>query len=132
MGAAYFIVLDKPDPGFDPFVNGKAIGREARRLSLLAKSGGIKPVDDYVSIDGSEAAAFAEEEGVEADIGIADARWFDAEEGLRWVASLRGLLNANPKGVKDAAAVLEDLQAYEDVFLKAKGIGARWHLSVDF
>ena len=26
MGAAYFIALDNPEPGFDPFVNGKAIG----------------------------------------------------------------------------------------------------------
>jgi len=27
VGAAYYIVLDNPNPGFDTFVNGKAIAR---------------------------------------------------------------------------------------------------------
>ena len=42
MGAAYFIVLDNPKPGFDTFVNGKAIAREAPAIEKIAKKLKIK------------------------------------------------------------------------------------------
>jgi hypothetical protein len=59
MGAAYFITLDHPDPGFDPFVNGKAVAREAGRLAEVAASLGLKGPNDYFSIGGDEAAGLS-------------------------------------------------------------------------
>src|SRR5688572_4519275 len=132
MGAAYFIALDNPEPGFDPFVNGKAVAREAKRISKVASSLGLKTPDEYVSMGGDEAAAMAEEFGVGDDVHAPPEQWFDADEGLAWVARLRAHIRSDAKSVKDAEAVLADLAEYERVLSQAKPIGARWHFSVDF
>jgi hypothetical protein len=132
MGAAYFIALDNPEPGFDPFVDGKAIAREAKRISKVASSLGLKTPDDYVSMGGDEAAAMAEEFGISEDVQAPPEQWFDADEGLAWVTRLRSHIQSDSKSVKDPGAVLEDLAEYERVLTQAKAIGAKWHLSVDF
>ena len=132
MGAAYFIALDNPDPGFDPLVNGKAIARDAKRLSRVASSLGLKTPDDYVSMGGDEAASIAEEFGISDDIQAPPEQWFAADEGLAWVARLRAHIQSDAKAMKDADAVLADLAEYECVLLQAKSIGAKWHFSVDF
>ncbi len=132
MGAAYFIALDNPDPGFDPFVNGKAIAREAKRLSKAASSLGLMTPDDYVSMGGDEAASMAEEFGIGEEIQAPPEQWFDADEGLAWVGRLRAHIQSDAKAVKDAEAVLADLGEYERVLTQAKSIGAKWHFSVDF
>ncbi len=132
MGAAYFIALDNPEPGFDPFVNGKAIAREGKRISKVASSLGLKTPDDYVSMGGDEAAAMAEEFGVGDDVQAPPEQWFDPDEGLAWVGRLRAHIRSDAKAVKDAEAVLADLAEYERVLSQAKSIGAKWHFSVDF
>ena len=132
MGAAYFIALDNLDPGFDPFVNGKAIARHATRLSKLASSLGLKCVDDYVSMNGDDAAAALAEFDLGEEVQAPAEQWFDADEGLAWIARLRMHLQANPKAVKDAEAVVADLLEYERVLTQAKSVGAKWHLAVDF
>jgi hypothetical protein len=132
MGAAYFIALDSPEPGFDPSVNGKAIAREATRISKVASSLGLKTPDDYVSMGGDEAASMAEEFGIGDDVQAPPKQWFDAAEGLIWVARLRAHIQSDAKSVKDAEAVLADLAEYERVLSQAKSIGAKWHFSVDF
>lgn len=132
MGAAYFIALDNPDPGFDPFVNGKAIAREAKRIAKIASSLGIRAPDDYVSMGSDEAAAMAEEFGVGDEVQPPPEYRFDADEGLAWIARLRSQIRLDAKAFKDAEAVLSDLAEYERVLLQAKAIGAKWHLSVDF
>jgi hypothetical protein len=49
MSAAFFIVLDKENPGFDTMVNGKFLAQDAKQLEKVAKSLGIRPLEDYVS-----------------------------------------------------------------------------------
>lgn len=134
MGAAYYIVLDNADPGFDAFVNGKAIASDVRSLSKIASSLGLKTPDDYFSLGGDEAASVAEEFGVELDDGFEQPaeEWYEADEGIEWARHLRSYLESHPESVKDAAAVLADLEEYEQVLLQAKGIGAKWHLGVDY
>lgn len=132
MGAAYFIALDNPKPGFDPFVNGKAIARNAKRITKIASSLGLKTPDEYVSMSGDEAAAMAEEFGIGDDVQAPPEQWFEADEGLMWVGRLRAHIQSDAKSVKDAEAVLADLAEYERVLAQAKSIGARWHFSVDF
>jgi hypothetical protein len=63
MGAAYFIVLDQKDPGFDTMVNGKSLSKEAKRLERIAKSLGVRALDDYVSYSPEEARAIMEDLG---------------------------------------------------------------------
>jgi hypothetical protein len=129
---AYFIVLNNPDPGFDPFVNGKAMAHDANRLSKVASSLGLKTPDDYFSMSADDVASAAEEFDLGEEIQAPPETWFDADEGLAWVAQLQAHIQANPKAVKDANALLADLQEYQRVFSQAKSIGAKWHLSVDF
>lgn len=131
MGVAYFIVLDNPDPGFDPFVNGKAIAREVKRLSKIAASLGLKSPDDYCSMSSEDAASFAAEFDIPDDVPAAPEQWFEADEGLAWTAALRAHLQAKPDLLKNAQAVKADLAEYESVLAQAKTIGAKWHLSVD-
>ncbi len=132
MGSAYFITLDNPDPGFDPFVNGKAIAREAEGLSELAVSVGLKAPDAYVSLGTEEAAAMADEFGFGGEMPVPAELWFEADEGLAWVARLQEHVKSNPKLLRNADAVLADLDEYERVLSQAKNVGARWHLAVDF
>ena len=56
---AYFIALDNSDPGFDTFVNGKAIARDAERLAKAASSLGLKTPDEYVSMSADDAASMS-------------------------------------------------------------------------
>ncbi len=126
MSLAYYIVLDRPDPGFDPFVNGKFVAAEARRVSKVAKKLGLKRLDDFVSYDDEEPAA--ELSGSESGEG----RWFSAAEGVAWVSELLDRLRRDSKPLKDPAGVIADLEEYLEVLRKAQGVGARWHLAIDY
>ena len=125
MGAADFIVLDNPEPEFDPFVNGKAIAREAERLSRVASSLGLKRLDEYVSLSRDEAASMSGEIGIGDDAQAPPEQWFNADEGLAWVARLRAHIRSEANSVNDAEAVLADLAEYERVLSQANSIGAK-------
>lgn len=49
MSAAFFIVLDREDPGFDTMVNGKFLAQDAKRLEKIAKLLGLRSLEEYVS-----------------------------------------------------------------------------------
>jgi hypothetical protein len=127
MGVALYIVLDKEDPGFDAFVNGKAIANEGKRLDVISKKLGIPKFDDFVSMSSEDL------DGIlgEVDIPNQEVKWFSPEEGLAFVEALSAHIRANPEAVKNHKAVLEDLAEYVDVFGKAKTAGAKWHLNID-
>jgi hypothetical protein len=132
LGAAYFIVLDNANPGFDTFVNGKAIVRDAQRLSKLAKSLGLRAPEEYFAMSAEDAEAIADDFDLDAEVSAPPEQWFDPEEGLAWVANLRGAIESNPAAMKDDKGVLSDLAEFERVFSQAKAIGAKWHFSIDF
>jgi hypothetical protein len=77
-------------------------------------------------------------EDLGADAQEADAtdlpeqQWFDPQEGLELVAKLADHIRAKPSVVRNADGVLSDLREYEELLEKAKAIGARWNLQVDF
>lgn len=131
MSAAYFIVLDNPNPGFDTFVNGKAIVADAPRLSTLCKEMNIKPPEAYFAMSAADAEAMSDEFDVDAS-NVEPEQWYDTDKGLTWVAALRGRIRSDPSTVKKAQAVLSDLAEFESVFQKAKAIDAKWHFSIDF
>ena len=55
MSVAYYIVLDKEEPGFDTFVNGKALAHE-KRLESLCKKLGLKTFEDFLTMSGDDIA----------------------------------------------------------------------------
>jgi hypothetical protein len=133
MSSAFFIVLDNPNPGFDTFVNGKALAQSAERLAPIAESLGLRQLDDYVSYPPDEARAMIEDMGGDPDeVDIGPEQWFEADEGLTWISRLAKHLEANPTVLKNSKKVLGELEEYAEVLQKAKTVRARWHLQVDF
>jgi hypothetical protein len=135
MGAAYFIVLDNPKPKFDPFVNGKSLSQEAKKLAKICDTLGIKQLDDFISYSPEEARGMMEDMGVDEETieatELPDQQWFKPDEGLEVVAKLVAHIEANPKSVKDAKAILAELAEYTDVLTKAKKAKMKFCLQVD-
>ena len=134
MSVAFFIVLDNENPGFSTFVNGKAIARKAERLNEVAVSLGLPQLWDFFNYEPEEAVAVMEMcDADPAEVGeLQPAEWFEPEEGLHWVEAMRRHLTANESVVADLPSVLDELDEYEDVLRKAKNIGAKWRLLIDF
>lgn len=128
MGVAYYIVLDNDEPGFDTFVNGKALARE-EQLKFLCEELGLKTLNDFLSMSGDEFSDMLDEEIELPEDG--DRKWFPPDEGLAFVSTLTTHLKANPDSVTNAAGCLDDLAEYAAVLAKAKAIGAKWHLNID-
>ncbi len=129
MSVAYYIVLDRDDPGFDTFVNGKFLAHEDG-LDALCKQLGLKTCEDFLSMSEDEFSDMLDED-IELPAGEGE-QWFTPEEGLAWVAALAAHIAANPASVAKPRGCLEDLAEYAEVLEKARAIQARWHLGLDF
>lgn len=126
MGVAYFIVLDQKNPGFDTAVNGKAVARESKAISKITKKLNLPDIHDLTSF-----AALAAEFDVDPDLPAAQEKWFDAAEGLQWVRAVCESISTHPRSVKNPAALLADLEQFEDMLANAQRIGAKWHFEMD-
>jgi len=135
MSTAYFIVLDRKVRGFDPSVNGKALAHESKRLDKVAKELGLRALDDFVSYSPEEFREMMEGLGADEDevagMTVPEQQWFAPKEGLAWVAKVTANVRANPAAVKDAKAVLADLDQFREVLEQAKAARVRWNLQID-
>jgi hypothetical protein len=123
---ALYIVLENKNPGFDPFVNGKALGQADEQLAEMAKLCGVHPLMDFFSMNPDDASDFLDSEGL-ADMELPQEQWFSAQEGIRTVQALLRTIENVPE-LTDVKADLLELQA---VLIKAHERGIRWHLAVD-
>ncbi len=121
MSTAYFIVLDSEEPGFDPFVDGKVLTKRLGAVNKIARSLGLKQLEDYAFQDLSDFG------GPELEL-----KWFDAIEGKSWASGILQHLRENPNAVKDVDEVAADLADYVRVFEEADKRGLKWHLELDF
>jgi hypothetical protein len=130
MSAAWYIVLERKIPGFDPFVNGKALARAGEKLEKLAKAAGVTPLMKFFIASPDELAEFAADHGASLKgAGVESAeQWFSPGEGLKVV---HVLLEAVEKQAGDAG-VVSDLKEFQSVLETAQKHGVRWHLAVDF
>jgi hypothetical protein len=126
MGAAYYIVLDNKDPGFDTFVNGKAVSRDAKGIAKIAATLNLPDINDLASF-----ADLSAEFGVDPALEAAQEKWFEPAEGLAWVRAVRQYARANPTSLKAPDRVLAELDEYEELLEKARGIGSKWHFAID-
>ena len=131
MTAAYFVVLEEPDPGFHTFVSGSAVAKAASNIDRIARNLGIKTLQQFVNADLTE---FFDDDEDDFHGTVADVHnvWFDAAEGLDWATRLAEHIKKNPDDVHDAEAVQSDLAEYQELFKNAAKSGIRWHLEVDF
>ena len=121
MGLAFYVVVESEEPGFDTTVDGKALSKYCNQIDIIAGHLGLKSLEAYCSIDPEEARSemlgimgFDDEselppESQEVLAKMPPAHWYDAADGLDYAQKVGDYIRANPDAVKDAKAVLYDL-----------------------
>jgi hypothetical protein len=79
MGATLYIVVEGEDPGFDIFVNGRALARNEDALEKMAQRIGVKPLLEFFSADENSMALLLEE-------GAGDPEWAKTLPPPQWYA----------------------------------------------
>lgn len=126
MGAALYIALEEKIPGVDTMVDGKMLSKAEEHLAQAAERLGVRPLREFFSMSADEAQALLGEDV--AGIDVPPAQWFPAEEGLKTVDALLGVIHESP----DMKAAKEDLLGCQRVLREASKHGVRWHLATDF
>ncbi len=130
MSVAFYIVLDNKEPGFDTFVNGKAIAH-ADDLDAFCVKYGLPVLESFVSQSLEELEDMLDEEMELPDGESDEAQWFDAQEGVNYVDALIAALRKEPDGIESSADVIDDLLEYKAVLEQAQAIDAKWRLALD-
>lgn len=130
-----YIVVQGDDPGFDTFVNGRALARNEDALERLAVRLGVKPLIDFFSAD-DNAMALLLEEGAgnpEFEGRLLPPQWYRGEEGLTTVSAILQALRDDPALIgSEGEFIREELEEYELVLQKTADRNLRWHLAVSF
>jgi len=135
MAASLYIVVEGVDPGFDIFVNGRALARNEDALERLAERLTVNPLLSYFSADENSMALLLEQCADSSDWGrvLPKPQWFDPADGLRTVRTLLTFLAETPAALgSETPPVLSELREYERVLRKTVERGLRWHLSVSW
>jgi hypothetical protein len=106
---AYYISLQNKDPGFDIFVNGKAIAHASDQLGEISKAIGVTPIDEFHG-----------------------KKWHDPDVGLKTVYALMAYLKENPSALSDTEEIVDDLKEWEDVLQKARAASIKWKMKIDY
>src|SRR5579864_4438101 len=121
MGATLYIVVEGEDPGFDIFVNGRALARNEDALEKMAQRIGIKPLLEFFSADENSMALLLEEGAGDPEWAktLPPPQWFSPEDGLTTVCTLLDFLREAPSALgAETAAVVSELEEYERVLRK--------------
>ncbi len=135
MAASMYIVVEGDDPGFDIFVNGRALARHEDALEKLALSLGIRPLIEFFSADENSMALLIEEGAGNQDLlrRLPPPQWYTGAEGLRTVQALVAALEHAPHQLgSEGPKVLAELTEYARVLQKAESRNLRWHLAVSW
>src|SRR5450432_765019 len=90
MGASMYIVVEGEDPGFDIFVNGRALARYDDALERLALGLGVKPLIEFFSADENSMSLLIEEGAGNPELmrKLPPPQWYAPEDGLVTVRAL--------------------------------------------
>ena len=135
MAASLYIVVEGEDPGFDIFVNGKALARNEDALERLAERLNVRPLLDFFSADENSMALLLEQGAGNPEWArnLPQPQWFNAPDGLSTVRALIDFLVANPAALgSETQAVQAELREYERVLHKTAQRELRWHLAVSW
>ena len=131
MSVAYYVVLDVEEPGFDTFVNGKAIAHASDELNRLCDMNELPRLDSFI---GQSIDEFSELLGEELELlqgNDGEAKWFEPSDGIALIESIVSAIKRRPDSVSSPEAVFDDLAEYRTVLEKARDIKAKWHLALD-
>ena len=135
MAASMYIVVEGEDPGFDIFVNGRALARHEDALEKLALSLGARPLIDFFSADENSMSLLIEEGAGDSELiqRLPPPQWYPGSDGLATVDALLNALCDEPFQLgTEGPQVLEELEEYARVLRKTEARGLRWHLAVSW
>ena len=135
MAASMYIVVEGEDPGFDTFVNGRALARNEDGLERLAIRLGVRPLIDFFSADENSMSLLIEEGAGNPDLlqKLPPPQWFDASDGLASVRPLLQALRDEPAQLgSDSENLRDELEEFEVVLQKTADRNLRWHLAVSW
>jgi hypothetical protein len=135
MAASMYIVVEGEDPGYDIFVNGRALARHEDALERLALRLGVRPMIEFFSADENSMSLLIEEGAGNPDLirRLPPPQWYAPGGGLATVRALMAALQDDPQQLgTEGAQVLGELEEYERVLDKASRAGHRWHLAVSW
>ena len=130
-----YIVVEGEDPGFDIFVNGRALARHEDSVEKLALSLGVRPLIEFFSADENSMSLLIEEGAGNSELikRLPPPQWYFGSEGLATVHALIGALRDEPHKLgTEGPQVLEELEQYARVLGKTEERGLRWHLAVSW
>ncbi len=135
MAASMYIVVEGEDPGYNIFVNGRALARHEDALEKVALRIGARPLIEFFSADENSLALLIEEGAGNQELmrKLPPPQWYSAADGLSTVQALVGHLERDPQQLgSEGRTVLEELHEYREVLLKTQAKGLRWHLAVSW
>jgi len=135
MAASMYIVVEGEDPGYDIFVNGRALARHEDALERLALKSGVRPLIEFFSADENSMALLIEEGGGNPELmrKLPPPQWYAAEDGLATVQALVAVLQGDPQLLgTEGPQVLNELEEYARVLERTVQAGLRWHLAVSW
>ena len=135
MAASIYIVVEGEDPGYDIYVNGRALARHEGAVEQMARSLGVSPLLEFFSADENSMALLIEEGGGNPDLlhRLPPPQWYRPEDGLKTIESLVESLELDPYQIgSEGPEVLGELQQYQEVLRKTVAAGLRWHLAVSW
>jgi hypothetical protein len=135
MAASMYIVVEGEDPGFDIFVNGRALARHEDALEKLALRLNVKPLIEFFSADENSMSLLIEEGAGSAELmrRLPPPQWYTGGDGLTTVRALLDMLENDPHLLgTEGPQVLSELREYNRVLEKTMRAGLRWHLAVSW
>jgi hypothetical protein len=135
MAASLYIVVEGDDPGFDIFVNGRALARNEEALDRLAARLNVNPLLNFFSADENSMALLLEQGAGDPEWAqhLPQPQWFKPADGLITVRKLIEFLIATPAAVgSETLPILSELREYERVLQKTEQRELRWHLAASW
>jgi len=130
-----YIVVEGEDPGFDIYVNGRALARNEDALEKLALRLGVRPLLEFFSADENSLPLLIEAGASSSKIldKMQPPQWYVAEDGLKTVNALITALSDSPHALgSEGPLVLSELLEYRLVLTKTGEHNLRWHLAVSW
>ncbi len=130
-----YIVVEGEDPGYDIFVNGRALARNEDSLERLALRLGVRPLIEFFSADENSMSLLIEEGAGNPELikRLPPPQWYDPADGLATVESLLEMLQDEPQQLgTEGPLVVAELSEYQRVLRRTVRAGLRWHLAVSW
>jgi hypothetical protein len=133
MALAMIVTLEREIPELETYTKaktGKALAREADRLSLAARTVKVPVLGSMLSENQAKLIEQLKADGFDpARMRLPPEQWYPATEGLITVRKLIDHVAANLNDFKQPNPILRDLRAVEKLLAAAESAGVRFHYS---